>query len=302
MEEKIDWDTVGLGMRPDQEIVRELGIHFNRVGKERRKRNIPMYGSIDWSEVSLGQKPDTAIAKELGMTRERVKEARKKLGISAFTGLILLQENIPCRSIYEAMYDAYLHWKEILHKHEVKIQETRYIADIQLDDRYVEIAGMLQFKKYREKYEKKRAELKEKQIPVEWLTIEDVEKLYENCPIEVKFRVLRKCIECGKEEKRILKGYCSSCYMKVWHSQDVYTSVCEKCGKSFTHHDDDHPKFCSRKCYWKSLEFDWPAWEWIDEQREHMSIRQLAIKMNVKYTALYMRIRRRNKRENLQKH
>lgn len=295
----IDWDNAGLGTKPDYVLTEELGVHFNRVGKERRKRGIPIFNdpnAIDWSGIPLGTKPDTALAKDLGVTRERIKYARKRLGVPPFVGIILLQEGQPCRSIYEAMYDAYLHWKQIPHEHEVKMDGLPYIADFKTEDRYIEIAGMLHYPRYREKHVLKRRAYEEAGIAVTWLTIEDVEHLYSECPIPLKFRVQRECLDCGKQTHDLVKGVCRTCYIHRWHRQEVYTSTCATCGKSFFYHDNGDPKYCSRSCYWKSLEFDWPSWEWIDEQLRHMSIRQLAIQMKVKYTALYMRIRRRKER------
>jgi len=294
---KLKWESVVLGSKPDGEIAKELGTSLTVVSNKRNELGIPNFRKppkhIDWDITQLGTKPDTVLARELGISRKRVENARKSLGISAFIGLILLQEDLPCRSIYEAMYDAYLHWKHIPHEHEARIDGLPYIADFKLADEYVEIAGMLHYPRYQEKFLLKKKAYQEANIPVTWLVIEDVERLYSTCPIPLKFRVQRTCLDCGKQTHDLVKGVCRTCYMIQWHKQEIYQSICEICGKIFSYHDNDRPKYCSRPCYWKSLEFDWPSWEWIDEQLQHMSIRQLAIQMRVKYTALYMRIRRR---------
>ncbi|GHO61507.1 hypothetical protein KSC_003990 [Ktedonobacter sp. SOSP1-52] len=251
--ENIDWETVGLGEKPDYVLTQELGVHFNRVGKERRKRNIPIYinpNTIDWNNVPLGTKPDSVIAHDLQIPRERVKYHRNLRNIPAFVGVILLQEGYPCRSIYEAMYDACLHWKQIAHEHEARIEGLPYIADFKIDSRFVEIPGMLHFPKYREKYNLKRKALEENGIPVTWLQIEDIKRLYADCPVPLRFREQRECLDCGKQTHNLVKGVCRTCYMQQWHQQSLYTTICGSCGKEFSYHDNDAPKYCSKKCYW----------------------------------------------------
>ncbi len=74
----------------------------------------------------------------------------------AFVGLLLLQEGEPCRSVYEAMYDAWLHGEQVPHEHEVRVANLPYIADFRVGTEYVEIVGMAGFARYRRKLEAKR--------------------------------------------------------------------------------------------------------------------------------------------------
>jgi hypothetical protein len=257
----------------------------------KRKYDLELY-----KNVGLGTKPDSVIARELGIDRRTLTTIRNKLGIASFGGIILLQEDIPCRSIYEAMYDAYLHWKNIPHKHEVKIPNLPYIADFQLENHFVEIAGMTHFKKYERKLELKREIYTKNNIPVVWLSCEDVEALFRDCTIPLKFRENRACEVCGQVTYRIIKNLCKDCYMDLWRIQQSELVTCEYCGTQFNR--IDNRKFCSHSCYSKSLELDWPSWEWIDEQLKSTSIRQLAIQLGVKPPSMYMRLRRRKGRNN----
>src|SRR6266705_632484 len=275
----INWNTVGLGTKPDYVLTKELEVHFNRVGKERRKRKIPIFhepDAIDWNAVPLGAKPDTVLARELHVTREIVRYYRQKSNIPAFIGLVLTQEGNPCRSIYEAMYDAYLHWQQIPHEHEIRINNLPCIADCNVENRFVEIVGMAEFSKYAKRHARKKILLEENGINVIWVTAGEVEAFYSNCPIPLSFRVQRECLDCGKQTHNLVKGVCRRCYIHRWHRQDVYRSICATCGKEFSYHDNDAPKYCSRKCYWKSMEFNWPSLEWITEQLQSVSYAQLA--------------------------
>lgn len=249
---------------------------------------------IHWQDVSLGNKPDSVLARELGVTREVVKNARRRAGIPAFVGLILTQEGMPCRSVYEAMYDAYLHWQGLQHEHEVHIEDLPYVADFKVGDIYVEIVGMTRFVKYGIKYAHKRRCYEEAGVRVRWLQPMEVDALYRDCPVDLRFRSERRCLDCSKETHDLVKGVCRTCYMKRWHRTGV-ERACLWCGATFVWSGDRNRKYCSHACYARSLEFDWPSWEWIDEQLKTMSIRQLALRMGVQPSALYMRLRRRAK-------
>ena len=88
---------------------------------------------VDWLNVGLGTKPDSVFAKEYNLSRRDVCSVRNKLGIKPFIGIILSQEDESLRSILEAKYDAYLHWKGIAHKHDVRLDNCNYIADSVFD-------------------------------------------------------------------------------------------------------------------------------------------------------------------------
>lgn len=244
----------------------------------------------------LGTKSDPALAKEYGVSRKYIESERRKRGIPAFLSNILTQEGVPCRSIYEAMYDAYLHWKQIEHQHEPLIEGTPYKADFKIDGKYIEIVGMLPFPKYAKAVVRKKSFLDAHGTTnVVWLLKSEVEKLYEECPIPLHFRQPLICSKCGMQEKRrLFGGFCHFCYMK--YGPRHHKKTCQTCGKTFSHYGNKTPKYCSHQCYSKSLEFEWPSWKWIDEQLDHTSIRQLAIQMNVKYSTLYQHITRHRQR------
>jgi hypothetical protein len=252
------------------------------------------YDCVEWDTIGLGSVPDSVIARKLGCSRRFVASQRKKKNIPPFVGIILTQEGTPCRSIYEAMYDAYLHWHQIAHDHEVRVADLPYIADFKMDGKYIEIVGMIQFGKYARKLELKKAAYKVRSLPVTWLSAKDVEKLYADCPVEIGFRSQRICERCGKETHDLVKNVCRVCYMDVWREEKGQTQVCKECGCEFS--TADNRKYCSHSCYAASMEIDWPSWEWLAEQMQTTSIRQIARRIGVKETSLYMRISRRKQR------
>ena len=298
----IDWDNVtDLGKVVDREIAERFDVAINVVSTARQRRGIKSFQKsqqvIDchdsiWDTVGLGQKPDSIIAKQLNVSRRTVCRQRKKRHISAFVGIILTQEGLPCRSIYEAIYDAFLHWKQISHQHEVPLPDLHIIADFLIGSQVVEITAMMSFKKYEKRNLRKREAYRQAAIFPTWLTAEDVLALYSRCPVEICFREKRICTMCGKVEYDLVKGYCRPCYMKYWHDKHGITLICKQCGITF----NGYGKYCSHVCYSKSLEHKWPSWEWIDKAIKHKSIRQVAHDIGVKDTSLYMRIRRRIQR------
>jgi hypothetical protein len=221
---------------------------------------------FDWQLIDLGQRPDAVVARELGVRREAVGKARRGLSIPAFTGIILTQEGIPCRSIYEAMYDAYLHSKQVTHEHEVPIPTLPYIADFRTDEVYIEIVGMTGFEKYAQKQQSKLRACAAAGIQIEWLNPAQVEELYRNCGIPLQFRVQRRCSDCDAETHDLVRGVCRKCYIRRWHSIQRVVGVCKHCGHKFTHDGSSKRGFCSQFCYHRSMELAWPSWDWIDEQ------------------------------------
>ena len=53
----MNWDSVGLGDRPDTEIAAELGCSVGTVGHHRRKRNKPHYGHILGKDPGMSRVP-----------------------------------------------------------------------------------------------------------------------------------------------------------------------------------------------------------------------------------------------------
>lgn len=97
---RMDWTNVPLGLEPDADLARRLGIPRNWVTMARNRRGIPMYGSdqparpsrlapardpgIDWDAEPLGKETDYAIGKRLGVPTYRVAHQRYKRGIPPF--------------------------------------------------------------------------------------------------------------------------------------------------------------------------------------------------------------------------
>lgn len=263
--------------------------------KHKRKLKRKKVDPIDWDHASLGQKPDFEIAVRFGVSYSKVNRERNKRGISPFKGYLLTQEGYHCRSVYEAMYDACLHASNCKHEHEVPIPNTSRVADFRVDGCFIEIAGMLGFAKYTKKHLAKRQELERFGVNVAWLTREQVSARFKKCPVSLRVVASRVCEMCNKHTYDLVKGVCRKCYMKQWHAEHGTPKVCEWCGESFVS-TNEKAKFCSHAHYAKSLELDWPSWEWIDEQCEKRPVRQVAFDMGVKPGTLAMRLHRRKKR------
>ena len=295
----INWDEMPLGRFPDAVLARELGVSSQVVHKARTRRLISRFETperlrrltIDWDLVDLGERPDSAIARELGVSKRSVCTERRSRGIPAFVGLLLLQEGEPCRSIYEAMYDAWLHREQIAHEHEVPITGLPYVADFRVAGEYVEIAGMLGFPRYAEKYESKRAAYARASISVRWLYPADVEALFADCALRLNFRTIRCCADCGVHTHDLVKTVCRICYMRRWRFVAGEDKSCAECGCEFNHREQR--RFCSHACYSKSLELAWPDWQELDRRLAEKSIRQVAFDLGVRPSTLYMRLRRR---------
>jgi len=256
-----------------------------------------MSSKVDWSSLPLGEEPDSVIAERVGYSRSYVGLRRRKLGIPAFVGLVLTQEGVPTRSVYEAKYDAYLHWKGIGHIHEPSVPGVPYIADFEIDGQYIEILGMSGFKRYDTKSDRKRQVYADAEVPVTWLTREDVDAVYKGCPVRLKFRS-RYCDTCSKKTHDLVNGMCRSCNRKQWGQDNGTGATCEQCGDQFFRSAGaPDARFCSHPCYSKSLELEWLSWEEIDARLQHTSARQLAFELGIKPSALYMRLRRRQERD-----
>lgn len=256
-----------------------------------------MKNLIDWGKVPLGTKPDDAIARELNVTRRKVCTERNKRNIKPFIGKILSQEELPLRSIYEAMYDAVLHEQDIEHLHEVPVPHTSFKSDFMIDDSFIEIAGMLNFSKYREKFLKKKATYEKLEIKVIWLEIEKIELLFNSCKLPLKFREGTECKICGCQTLKLVKDICHKCYSKSWRqSTDRDLGVCAFCQKQFIQYSLDS-KFCSRECYWNSMKMNLPSMEWLENAISQKGLSQVASELGINYYTLHKRLYRYKKRQ-----
>jgi hypothetical protein len=236
--------------------------------------------------------PDSVLALTYGLSRRTVSEERYKRKIPLFKGYLLTQEGENCRSLLEAMYDAYLHDKNIVHQHEAHVPNTSYIADYLIDATYFEIAGMTQYIRYREKLEKKKQVYQDLNIPVVWIEPDSIKPLFATCKTSLKVAPTRICKDCGIHTYDIVKGYCrENCYMKHWRKKGI-TKLCLTCGKAFTSNKGAFRSFCSHKCYSESMELKWPSWDDLKSRLKEKSIRQVAFDLGIKPSSLYMHIRR----------
>lgn len=301
----IDWDSVPLGEKSDLALARELGVAPQVVWQARTRRGIPAVNAdarrqlqeIDWDALRLGQRPDSVIAREIGLSRRTVCAERRKRGIPAFIGMVLTQEGQTCRSICEAMYDAWLHDQPKAHEHEVRVEALDCIADFLVEDVLIEVIGMTAFDRYAERYESKRRAYREAGIAVQWVTADEVSALFDTCRIPLRFRFGRNCLDCNEPTHDLVKAHCRTCYMRRWHRTDRETRHCDSCGRVFAKpRGQPHQRFCSRGCYWRSLELLSVSWEELDRRLEEKSIRQVALDLGLKPSTLYMRLRRRSLR------
>ena len=290
----IDWTVVGLGTKTDKLIAKELGINSYTVFRKRKELNIPSFYSTTINPFTkeeliakgLGQKPDQELAQELNVLRATLSSWRRKWGIESFKGFIFLQEEIPCRSIYEAKFDAYLHWKNIPHKHEVKIKELPYIPDFQIDDYYVEVACMRGYGPYDKRMKMKQEEYIKYNLDVKWLNCENVNNLFKFCDVELKFRK-RVCQNCGQqitEKGKFSAVLCRICYKKKMYWSHKIKNKCSYCQKIF--YRGTKRKFCSRLCFSKDLEKEWPTLKYIEEALKIKSKTQIAKEIGVSRSGL----------------
>jgi hypothetical protein len=291
-----------LGEMPDAAVARRFGVANQVVWQARTRRGIPRHvpgerrnrGSIDWGSVGLGERPDQFVAEELRVSRRTVCYERNKRGIRPFIGVLLTQEGEPCRSIYEAMYDAHLHGKRVRHQHEVRVADLPFIADFRVGGCFIEVIGMRAFERYRLKLERKRRAYEDEGIPVRWIEATEARRLFHSSGVVLRFRS-RECCDCKKRTHDLVKGVCRPCYMRRWRDLHAKTARCESCRRQFD--ATAAQRFCSRACYWTSLELDWPSWDELDQLLKEKPIRQVAFDLNVGESTLYMRLRRRrNKR------
>lgn len=231
--------------------------------------------ALEWKDIPLGKVPDSEISRKTNLARRIICRIRNRLKIPRFKGLILTQEGLPCRSIYESMFDCYLHWKKIKHEHEVRAAGLPYIADFKIAGKLFEIFGMSGFYKYDKRKNKKIKAYKENGIRFRSIPIKTIEKLYNICPVKTVYNVSRKCSICGKETYRIIKNICHKCYMNAYHKKPITESRCITCNKKIN--SDSIKKYCSHSCYWESLKSKgFPSDEQLLEMSKKYSLRKIA--------------------------
>lgn len=244
----------------------------------------------------LGQVPDSLIADKYHLSTRAICRVRNELKIKPFVGIILSQEGRPLRSLDEAKYDAYLHWKGISHKHDVKIDGCNCVADFVLNDNsLIEIAGMIGYHKYDKKHKEKIKIYNSLNTKVTWLFKKDVDALFKDCPIDLRFKSKRFCKKCDKETYDLVKLHCRKCYNAYWgeKNKSKIEKTCRTCKKQFFPDGrQKNQKFCSHDCYADNIRGDWPSWGTIFKELETKSVLELAKELGKKPNALYMKIKR----------
>jgi hypothetical protein len=241
--------------------------------------------------------PDSRLAELSGINRRRLCYMRNARNVPAFIGHILSQEGLKLRSILEAKLDAFFHWKNIGHRHEVEIPGSTYIADFQLTSgTFVEVVGMLRYEKYARKFDAKYKFYDSIAAPVHYYVAAAVEYTWAGCPLELRF-AKRICSSCGNDDHDQVNGMCRLCYMKAWHLKETTTRKCGYCAALFEKQKKAPSSFCSRKCYWASMELNWPSWDEIDRMLLTNSVSDTAKSIGVKTPTLYKRLRNRRNRQ-----
>ncbi len=210
---------------------------------------------------------------------------------------LVTQEGLPCRSLLEAKIDAVFHWKGTAHEHEVNVPGLPYRADFKMaDGSYVEVAGMMNFQRYHQKLDKKMGDYQKHGITVRYLFDSDVHRMWEGCPLPI-IAVERKCLDCGLVTIDLSSGRCRPCSRRKWGIDNATEEICTQCQKTWLRKGgSENAKFCSRRCYWKSLEHPWPSWEELDKELTTKSVAQVARDLGVKANALHQRLYRRQRR------
>ena len=84
----INWDDQPLGLKPDTQIAKTLGVSAETVRLARRARNIAPARPpvINWANQPLGKVPDQELASKLGTSLTAVCSARRARGIPSVRG------------------------------------------------------------------------------------------------------------------------------------------------------------------------------------------------------------------------
>lgn len=245
------------------------------------------------SLLGIGVLPDSIVAQESGVSRRGVSYYRNKLGLPPVTVIYRTQEGYPCRSILEAKYDAWMHDNDIAHLHEQEVPGTKGTcrADFKIGNTFVEVAGMIGYKKYAVRW-KRKCEIYAS-IGVDWKAVyeDEVELLYSSSNTKVIF-VERSCTDCGEFLTVSLNGMCRKCHRKAWGKNNSVSVRCAYC-------DEEYPrpagsktgKFCTRECYWQSLrDSRLPSDEYLAVELKGTTAPMLADKYGVKSNTINMRV------------
>jgi len=176
----------------------------------------------------------------------------------------------------------------------VPVEGVDAVADFCVNDEYVEIVGMIEFQRYRERHERKRFAYESAGVRVRWVYPDEVERLFASSSTVLRFKAERECAECGVETYDLVKTLCRTCYMRRWHTSAA-ARKCVQCGSAFR--DAETQRFCSRSCYWKSMELDWPDCATLDRLLSQKPIFAVAADLGVRPSTLYLRRRRRRLRQ-----
>lgn len=247
----------------------------------------------------LGTVPDSIVAERAGMNRRNVAGYRERARIPCGSVIYRTQEGFPCRSLLEAKYDAWLHHKGIAHLHEQDVVETggKYRADFKIGNKYIEILGMMNIRKYKEKWYKKCRAYWDSGVDWEALVPEDVEDLFQQCSVPIIYEK-RECYTCGVPISVSLDGECRNCHRKSWGKKNSTAVVCDHCGNEYMRSGGSETgKFCGRQCYWDSLKIkSLPENSQLANELDTFSLSYIARKYGVKAGTISMRMSRMKKR------
>jgi hypothetical protein len=252
------------------------------------------------SLLGIGVLPDSVMADKSGISRRGIAYYREQLGMPSVSVIYRTQEGFPCRSILEAKYDAWLHDNHIEHLHEQYVPGTsgKCRADLKIGDTFVEIAGMIAYKKYAARW-KRKCEIYSA-LQVQWKAVyeDEVEQLYSTSQTQVIF-VKRVCSQCGNDLTVSLDGMCRTCHRKVWGQKNATLVTCAFCGTEYPRTAGSKTgKFCTRKCYWTSIRLErLPSDAKLAEELNHITVPRLAEKYGVRDNTIYMRMRRMKMRK-----
>ena len=250
--------------------------------------------------LGLGEVSDSIVADRSGITRRGVAYYRNQLGILPAAVIYRTQEGFPCRSLIEAKYDVWLHEQGIAHLHEQDVDETggQYRSDFKIGGKHIEILGMIHYKKYEDKWKKKRQTYIDNNVDWKALFPEDVEKLYKSCTTPIIYEK-RECSTCGVSLTVSFDGECRSCHRKTWGRNNATLVTCAQCGAEYPRTAGSKTgKFCTRGCYWDSLKIaNLPEDSQLSEELKSHSGTELAKRYGVKAATIHMRMMRMRQRE-----
>lgn len=218
----IHWNEIeDLGKVADSELAYRLGVSSQCVYQARKRRNIPAKNptptyKIDWNSVPLGKMTDEHLAELLGCTAALVHKKRHQKQIPAFGMLYRTVEN---EAAYygEAIIDAWLHNKSIIHSFQFQIGPYRVDWMIHKTKEIWEFVGMwdhrLYGKTYREKFAVKEAYLKDQGYDVRKIHQTELSDFKKEVDLQIIHKAVAfKCNGCNRDNvKHHGHGLCSTC-------------------------------------------------------------------------------------------